>query len=236
MRPRLSVVIPAYCEARNIAGTLENVTAALATLPIDPEILVVDDGSSDGTADVVRAWIRDHHDVPNIRLLVNERNMGFGRAYRRGVAEATGDFIVMVHGDNAWGAATLHDLFAQTGEADVVVGYTRAMWKSRTWTRTAISKTFTGLVNLITRRHIQYYNGLQIHRADVLKRMTVESSGHGFQAEVLAKALRETRTLTQVPMDLMEREHGRSKAFTLKNVLDVTRTILVLCRDGGPAR
>src|SRR5262249_49357520 len=147
MRPRLSVVIPAYCEARNISGTLENVTGALAGLPIDPEILVIDDGSTDGTADFARAWIGARH---GIRVPVNERNLGFARTYRRGVAEASGDFIVMVHGDNAWGAATLRDLFSRTGEADVVVGYTRDMWRTRTWTRAALSKAFTGLVNLTT--------------------------------------------------------------------------------------
>ena len=228
MRPRLSIVIPAYCEARNIAGTLENVTTALAGLPIDPEILVIDDGSTDGTSEIVQSWTRDRADV---RLLVNERNMGFGRTYRRGVDEATGDFIVMVHGDNAWGAATLRDLFEHTGEADVIVGYTRDMWKSRTWTRTAISKTFTWLVNLITRCCVRYYNGLQIHRAGVLKALRVESTGYGFQAEVLTKALRATETFIEVPMDLVERQHGDSKAFTLKNMMDVTRTIVLLCRE-----
>jgi hypothetical protein len=49
----------------------------------------------------------------------------------------------MVHGDNAWGAATLRDLFSHTGDADVIVGYTRHMWRSRTWSRTIISKMFT---------------------------------------------------------------------------------------------
>lgn len=233
MTHRLSVVIPAYREARNIAGTLENVTAALAALPIEPEILIIDDGSDDGTSDIVRAWVGERRDV---RLLINERNMGFGWTYRRGVDRATGDFIVMVHGDNAWGAATLRDLFSHTGEADIIVGYTRRMWRSRTWTRAAISKTFTLLVNLITGRHLRYYNGLQIHRADVLKSLRVESSGYGFQAEVLAKALHATRTFIEVPMDLVERQHGDSKAFTFKNVVDVTRTLVLLSRHGGATR
>src|SRR5262245_9835113 len=140
MKRRLSVVIPAYCEAQNIVGTLENVTAALARLPIEPEILVIDDGSTDGTGEIVRSWARARVDV---RLLVNVHNMGFGYTYRRGVDEASGDFIVMVHGDNAWGADTLADLFRHTGDADIVAGYTRDMWRARSWTRTVLSKTFT---------------------------------------------------------------------------------------------
>jgi glycosyltransferase involved in cell wall biosynthesis len=221
-RPALSIVVPAYNEAANILGTLGNVSSALAGLGLDPEILVIDDGSRDNTADLVRSHASQ---FPGVRLLINERNMGFGATYRRGVDAATGAHIVMVHGDNAWGAATLRDLFSRVGQADIIIGYTRNMWRSRTVTRTVISKTFTMLVNAITGRGLQYYNGLQIHRADVLKGMTIESSGFGFQPEVLVKALQQTQTLIEVPMDLMEREHGDSKAFRWKNAVDVYRTL-----------
>ena len=160
-----------------------------------------------------------------MRLLSHGTNRGFGAAYRTGVDAAAGTHIVMVHGDNAWSAETLRDLFRHVGEADIVVGYTRHMWRSRTVTRTALSKTFTGLVNSITGRRLQYYNGLQIHRAEVLKALAIESRGFGFQAEVLVKALGRTRTYIEIPMDLSEREHGESKAFRLRNAVDVVQTL-----------
>jgi glycosyltransferase involved in cell wall biosynthesis len=227
MARSLSIIIPAYNEADNIIGTLENVTSALSTLSIAHEILVVDDGSTDGTGGLVTGA---SNRFPEVRLLVNERNMGFGWTYRRGVEAAALDYIVMVHGDNAWGAGTLRDLFSRVGDAEVVVGYTRDMWKSRHWTRAALSKAFTLVVNAITGRRLKYYNGLQIHLASVLKGLTIESTGFGFQAEVLAKSLRLTRTLVEVPMDLNERARGESKAFRLKNVVDVVRTLTLLCR------
>jgi len=223
----LSIVIPAYNEAGNIIGTLEQVTAALASPPIDAEILVIDDGSADETAALVRSHAAR---FPAVRLLVNERNMGFGWTYRRGVDAATRDHIVMVHGDNAWGADTLRDLFRHLGDADIVIGYTRSMWRTRPWYRTVLSKAFTAIVNLITRRHLKYYNGLQIHTAPVLKSLRIQSSGYGFQAEVLVKALRVTSTYIEVPMDLVEREEGESKAFRMKNAVDVLRTLTLLCR------
>jgi len=221
-RPTLSIVIPAYNEAANILGTLDSVSEAVRSVGLEAETLVIDDGSKDETAALVTA---NAPRFPGMRLLINERNMGFGATYRRGVDAATGEYIVMVHGDNAWGAGTLRDLFSRVGEADVVVGYTRNMWKSRTFTRTVISKTFTMLVNVITGRGLHYYNGLQIHRADVLKSMTIQSSGFGFQPEVLIKALRQAKTLVEVPMDLREREHGDSKAFRWKNAVDVYHTL-----------
>ncbi|HEY6357763.1 MAG TPA: glycosyltransferase, partial [Vicinamibacterales bacterium] len=83
--PSLSIIIPAYREAANIVGTLSHVTAALAGTGIDAEILVIDDGSTDETAALVRANMPR---FPGVRLLVNERNMGFGWTYRRGVEAA----------------------------------------------------------------------------------------------------------------------------------------------------
>jgi hypothetical protein len=222
----LSIIIPAYREAANIVATLENVTTALEGLDLPHEILVIDDGSTDETAALVEGSASR---FPSVKLLRNPRNMGFGWTYRRGVETASRDYIVMVHGDNAWGWATLREFFSHVGQADVVIGYTRDMWRSRTLTRTLISKGFTLAVNAITRRGLKYYNGLQIHPAPVLKSLTIESSGYGFQAEVLVKALRQTRTFVEVPMDLMERQGGESKAFRMKNVADTLRTLRRLC-------
>jgi glycosyltransferase involved in cell wall biosynthesis len=236
----LSIIIPAYCEAENILDTLENVTRALAPLQLSHEVLVIDDGSSDGTGALVTANLSR---FPGVRLLINERNIGFGASYRRGVDAAALEHIVMVHGDNAWGHETLRELFSHVGEADIVIGYTRDMWRARTWQRTVISKTFTFMVNVITRRSLKYYNGLQIHRAPILKSLQIESRGYGFQAEVLVKALRCARTYREVAMDLNERTRGESQAFRLKNVVDVARTLALLCAlpwtapaSGGVAR
>ena len=226
MRGSLSIIIPAYNEADNILDTLENVTKALAPLDLEHEILVIDDGSADETAALVTSNL---HRFPHVTLLANERNMGFGWSYRRGVDAASLDHIVMVHGDNAWGQETLREFFSHTGQADLIVGYTRDMWGSRTKTRTFISKAYTLVVNVITRRRLKYYNGLQIHPASVLKSLRIRSSGYGFQSEVLVKGLRRTNTLVEVPMELTERAKGESKAFRLKNVVDVLRTLGVLC-------
>jgi len=225
-RESLSIVIPAYREADNIVATLENVTRALAPLDLAHEILVIDDGSPDETGALVTANLPR---FPTVRLLTNERNLGFGRSYRRGVEAASLDYIVMVHGDNAWGADTLREFFSHIGEADIIVGYTRHMWRARSWQRTVLSKTFTFMVNVITQHWLRYYNGLQIHRAPVLKSLRIESSGYGFQAEVLVKALRLTSSYREVAMDLTERTQGESQAFRMKNFVDVARTLARLC-------
>ena len=229
----LSVIIPAYNEGDNILATLENITMALEPLSIPHEILVIDDGSRDDTAAIVDASTKR---FPAVRLLKNGRNRGFGWSYRRGVEEAALANIVMVHGDNAWGWSTLREFFSRTGEADAIIGYTRGMLQSRPLVRTLVSKAFTFLVNLITRRGLRYYNGLQIHRAPILKSLRIESQGYGFQAEVLVKALRLGNSYIEVPMDLIERVKGESKAFRVRNFVDVWRTLRLLGRIESAAR
>src|SRR6476646_2333077 len=81
----LSVIIPAYNESENILATLTNVATAFETLSLPHEILVIDDGSKDTTAALVSENLAR---FPGVRLLKNERNMGFGASYRRGVDEA----------------------------------------------------------------------------------------------------------------------------------------------------
>jgi glycosyltransferase involved in cell wall biosynthesis len=222
----LSVIIPAYNEAENILDTLQNVTAALRDFNFPYEVIVIDDGSKDATAGLVAEQMSK---FPHLKLLLNEQNRGFGATYQRGVQAASLDYIVMVHGDNAWGADTLKDLFSRLGQADVIIGYTRQMARSRTLSRTLISKAFTVTLNIITGRNLKYYNGLQIHKAEVLKRMKIHSSGFGFQAEVLVKGLQHGASYVQVPMDLIERLHGESKAFKVKNFIDVAKTIWLIC-------
>src|SRR5207245_10462623 len=95
--------------------------------------------------------------------------------------------------------------------------------------RSVISTTVTPIGTISTGRRLKYDNGLQVHRADVLKGLAIQSSGYGFQAEVLVKALRRTGTFVEVPMDLTERTRGESKAFRVKNAVDVLRTIGLLC-------
>ena len=106
----LSVIIPAYNESGNIMATLENITTAFDTLSLPHEILVIDDGSADATAEIVarrdvtlaRGTPAEERAEHGVRVVVPSRR-------RSGVLA----HIVMVHGDNAWGWATLREFFGQ---------------------------------------------------------------------------------------------------------------------------
>lgn len=100
LRIRLSVIIPTYNEEKRIKATVEAVASDLASLPYDSEIVIVDDGSRDGTKDVIRGCMDA---FPRIRLIDGARNRGKGWAVRQGMMKAKGEFRVFVDADNSVG-------------------------------------------------------------------------------------------------------------------------------------
>jgi dolichol-phosphate mannosyltransferase len=99
----LSVLIPAFNEEKHLERTVDAVRAAVGSTVPNLEILIVDDGSSDATADIARKLEKDD---PRVRLLVNPVNLGLGASYKRGLYEAVKTHFVYIPGDNSWPAAS----------------------------------------------------------------------------------------------------------------------------------
>jgi glycosyltransferase involved in cell wall biosynthesis len=221
----LSVVIPALNEEGNIQGTIDSVTGAAERYFDEYEIIIVDDGSTDRTPEIIRENMANN---PRIRVLSHERPWGFGASYLDGRRHASKRFTVMVHGDNAFAKGTLSDFFSHVGKADVVCGYI-ANPESRSWTRRAISSVYTIALNLLFRMRLKYFNGLQIHSTEWLQQADVRSDGFGFQAELLVKSIKEGARYLEVPTTHTERPGGgETKIFKMKNIRSVVRTVVEL--------
>jgi len=118
----LSIIIPAYNEETLIASTLESLRNYLATRPEAYEIIVVDDGSQDGTVSSVRAWHEGHGNVA-LCLLTNEKNMGKGFSIRRGVMESAGRYVIFVDADLPYELYAIDDfLKALRNGCDLAIG------------------------------------------------------------------------------------------------------------------
>jgi glycosyltransferase involved in cell wall biosynthesis len=147
--PRLSVVIPAYNESARIELTLDRVMACVAKQGWDAEVLVVDDGSTDATPEIVQAWMERH---PGLHLIQNEGNRGKGYSVRNGLLQAEGEVVMFTDADLSAPMEEAELLLAAIRDgADVAIG-SRWMDKTRQTIHQPLYRKFFGrCFNWVTR-------------------------------------------------------------------------------------
>ena len=187
----LSVVIPAYNEAERIGATLDKIRKYLASKSFVAEVVVVDDGSTDRTAGLLRAV---EADWPELRILTNTRNRGKGFSVRRGVLEAKGTFILFTDADLSGPIEETDKLMAalQSAHANAAVA-SRALDRSligvrQPWRREYAGRFFNLLVRLFTGLKIRDTQcGLKLFRRDSTRHAfeSQQVTGFGFDPELL---------------------------------------------------
>jgi len=224
----LTIVIPCLNEEKHIEGTLETVKSAMAELPYSYEVLVVDDGSTDRTGEVVSRYADAHPEI-SIYLHKNTRNLGLTRSYVDGAFRGRGKYYRLVCGDDVEPKETLIAIFQHLGKADIIIPYHEVV-PGKSALRLGISRIYTGLVNRFSGYKIKYYNGLAVHYRYNVMRCGPYSFGFGFQAELITRLLDEGATFIQIPVAVTVHrvKERRDSALNLKNFLSVGHTLLEL--------
>ena len=202
VRPPLSIVIPAYNESARLPGTLRALTDRFGGS--GTEIVVVDDGSADDTAEVARAASTPELEFTVLRLPVNR---GKGAAVRTGVAATTGEVVLYMDADLATDLGGLEEFLGHLATADVVVG-SRAVpgahVHNTTALRTVMGRTFNRMVRLIARLDVHDSQcGFKAYRGDVGRLLfsLSEVDGFAFDPEVLVIARMLGYRIVEVPVD-----------------------------------
>jgi len=215
----VSFVVPALNEEANIVHAAADVILAAIGLD-DYEIIIVNDGSTDRTAELAEALTRKD---PHIRVIHNARNLGFGGAYKVGIANARMPYVIMVPGDGNHPPAGITPILERLGKADIIVPYLSNP-EIRGWKRRLISDAYTILLNFLFGLRLPYYNGLVLHRTALLRTITIETNGYAYQSEALVKLIRRGASTATVAVPLAHRDH-RTRAFKPKNMARVGSTV-----------
>jgi glycosyltransferase involved in cell wall biosynthesis len=226
-KPTISVIIPAYNEDGNVAGTVREVLEALGDRFGGYEILIVNDGSKDRTGEVAEELAAGN---PLIKVLHNSPNMGFGYSYRRGVQAATCDYVGFFPGDDCLPAECIAAVFDQVGTADIISHYTSNL-EVRLPARRVISRTYTWLMNTLFGLHLSYFNGPTVHRREIIQSVKISTYGFAFLSEIMVRLIRSGHSYRQIGTLIRDRKRGSSKALKLKNVVTVVKTICTLFWD-----
>jgi dolichol-phosphate mannosyltransferase len=223
----VSFIVPALNEEKRLEATVDTIlTAAADTPPADYEIVLVNDGSTDRTGAIMEQLAGRH---PKIRVVHNERNLGFGGAYQRGAAAASCEYVMVVAGDNAASASSICDTLKHLGEADIIIPYI-ANPEIRSLPRRIGSRGFVLLMNLLFGLHIPYYNGM-IPRRHLLSLITLSTTSNAVHAEALVKLIKAGYSYVEVGVTHAPAADHHSAAVRPKNLVKVLKAVIHLYRE-----
>jgi glycosyltransferase involved in cell wall biosynthesis len=221
----LTVIIPCLNEADMIATTVHSVLRVADTLPLDVRILMIDDGSTDGTGQAMELLCRAHDCCD---MVVNPRNLGLGRSVLNAYSLVDPrSWVTVQPGDNEFIFDSIRAHLDVRDDYDVILGYLRNP-VIRTLPRRVASYAFSKLVNTLYGFPYRYLNGMKLYRVDAFLGIEVNSSGHAFNAELLAKALLRNPFLRvgEVPFSARGRGVGTSKAFRVQSIWRAFRDVV----------
>jgi len=216
-RPQLSVVIPVY----NEVATLEQIIAEVERVPIDKEIVLVDDASTDGSRELLEEMVA-RAATPRLRAFFHPQNRGKTAALRTGIAAAAGEIIIVQDADLEYDPSDYPRLMQPIvdGRADVVYG-SRFLGSTRRvlmFRHTLGNKLLTLISNVFTNLNLSDMETCyKAFRADILKAIPIRSERFGFEPEITAKVARMRCRIFEVPISYSGRQYWEGKKITWRD-------------------
>ena len=212
---KIAFLVPAY----NEAATIGDVLARIDALGVDRQIVVVDDGSRDDTAAIVRAYAAEHPDV----LLLQQPNRGKGAALRHGIPHLDGDLVVIQDADLEYDPAEVPQLIApiEAGVADVVYGSRlsggRAQRAYLFWhlVGNRFLSLLTGVLFNTTLSDME--TGYKAFRTEVLRSLDLRQDGFGIEPEITAKVCKRHLRVYELPVSYYGRTYAEGKKITWRD-------------------
>jgi glycosyltransferase involved in cell wall biosynthesis len=232
-RPCLSVVIPCYNERATIATVVDQVLAS----PWTAEVIVVDDGSTDGTRDVLAGL-----DDPRVRVHLQPYNQGKGAALRRGFAEATAEYVIVQDADLEYDPAEYGALVQPLvgGLADVVFGsrfISSRPHRVLYYWHSVGNRFLTTLSNMFTNLNLtDMETCYKVFRREVIQSIVVEEDRFGFEPEVTAKVARGDWRIYELGISYNGRTYAEGKKIGWRDGVRAVYCILKFSRTGERVR
>ncbi|HMK08793.1 MAG TPA: glycosyltransferase family 2 protein [Anaerolineales bacterium] len=220
----LTFVMPVY----NEAATIEAILAQVAATGLADEIIVVDDGSTDGTRPLLQTLAAAN---PAVRLILQPRNLGKGTAVRAGIQAARSDLVLIQDADLEYDPREVPALLKPIleGRADVVYGSRFLGGPRRTtmfWHMIA-NKLLTLMTNVLYNSILSdMETGYKLFRREVIQAIPLRSRRFDFEPEVTAKLLRRRIRIFEVPISFNPREYDEGKKIGLKDAFAAVWTLL----------
>jgi glycosyltransferase involved in cell wall biosynthesis len=219
----LSVVIPVYNEVENIGEIIKRVQST----KLAKEIVVVDDGSRDGTRDT----LRNLDGKENVRVILHERNLGKGAAVVTGLRSAKGDVLLIQDADLEYDPRDYPGLLQpiEEGKADVVYGsrFLGAPHRVTMFWHLMANRLLTLMTNILYNTILtDMETGYKVFRREVIDNMKIRAKRFDFEPEFTAKVLKRNYRIFEVPISFNPRDYSQGKKIKLKDAFEAVWTLL----------
>lgn len=224
---RLSIIMPCYNERATIAEIISRVRANAP----DAEILVVDDGSHDGSRDILRQLSDGDSPTPNLRVIYHDKNGGKGAAIHTGIAAATGDVILIQDADLEYDPRDYPHLLQPIleGRAQVVYGsrFLGGPRKAMMFWHMVANMLLTLMTNILYDTILSdMETGYKVFKAEILKGVPLHARRYDFEPEITAKILKRRVRIYEVPISFDPREYADGKKIGLRDAFEAVWTLL----------
>ena len=211
----LTIFVSCYNETPYIIRTLDTLRGALAELNFTYEIIVIDDCSRDGSADLVEDYIRAN---PTERLLLrrNKHNIGWAQNYIDGAFIGKGKYYRIVCGDASEPKDTMIKVFREIGNRRYHHSLLCDQCRPRLASRLSVKRLYRVSSTSSADFTLNYYNGLPVHLRYNVMRWHSNTRGFGFQADIICLLLEQGFTFKEVPVFAVEQKGGKSTALSLQ--------------------
>jgi len=219
----LSVVIPVYNEVENIGEILKRVQST----NLASEIIIVDDGSQDGTRDT----LKNLDGQEKVRVILHERNQGKGAAVITGLRAAQGDILLIQDADLEYDPRDYPVLLQpiEEGKADVVYGsrFLGAPHRVTMFWHLMANRLLTLMTNILYNTILtDMETGYKVFRREVIEKMKIRSKRFDFEPEFTAKVLKRHYRIFEVPISFNPRDYSQGKKIKLKDAFAAVWTLL----------
>jgi len=226
----ISVVIPAYNEAAAIGSTLEQVQVVMDETELEGEVIVVDDGSTDGTADEVVRY-------PAVRLVKHPQNRGYGAALKTGIRQARHDVVIILDADGTYPCEMIPRLAAEIGAYDMAVGARTGDEVHVPLMRRPAKWALNRLADYLSGQDIPDLNsGMRAFKRDVAERFfRLLPSGFSFTTSLTLALLTNDYNVVYIPVNYYRRT-GRSKIRPIQDTINFFSLVVRMVLSFRPLR
>jgi len=225
MRPGLSVFFPAYNDGGTIASMVIRTVKTASELTPDFEVIIVDDGSADGTAEIADELARTY---PQVRAVHHPTNRDYGAALQTGFRSATKDLIFYTDGDAQYDPTELAVLWERlTPDADVVNGY--KISRSDPLHRVAIGRIYHHIVSILFGLKLKDVDcDFRLMRRRIFERINLEKTSGIICVEMMKKIQDAGFRVVEAPVHHFHRAYGKSQFFNFRRLFRTGRDMLLL--------